>query len=32
MAVFVGDPDRPEVMEAAVAMARELFGAGPVIV
>jgi len=32
LAVFVGDPDRPEVMEAAVAMARELFGAEPVIV
>jgi hypothetical protein len=32
VALFVGDPDRPEVMEAAVAMARELFGAEPVIV
>ncbi len=32
VAVFVGDGDRPEVMAAAVAMARELFGAEPVIV
>jgi hypothetical protein len=32
LAVFVGDPDRPEVMEAAVAMARELFGADPFVV
>jgi hypothetical protein len=32
LAVLAGDPDRPEAMEAAVAMARELFGAEPMIV
>ncbi|HEX3425127.1 MAG TPA: hypothetical protein VHT30_03280 [Acidimicrobiales bacterium] len=32
VAVLVGDPDDPEVVAAALAMARELFGGEPIMV